>query len=238
MSRERVRFWRKGLLKGALLLLAAIEPGAAWCDDIAPAQFNIPAQDLDVALDAFSRQSGIVGVYDGRMVAHQVSSAVRGMLKPEDALGALLTGTGLAAEFTSRASFIVVYRDKATALAGNSVAIGYAALASQDSAQRRFSGLLQQTIEGALCSDALTRAGDYRAALSFRVDPNGAVRRMRLLSSTGDARRDAVIVAVAGQISVSEAPPAHMSQPFAMVVLARQSGATLDCQRADRLDRR
>jgi hypothetical protein len=32
-----------------------------------------------------------------------------------------------------------------------------------------------------------------------------------------------------GQALVNEAPPAHMSQPFAMVVLVRQSGVALDC---------
>jgi hypothetical protein len=130
VSRERVRFWRKGLLRDALLSLAAIELGSAWCAEIAPVRFDIPAQNLEVALDEFSRQSGIVGLYDGRMVAHQSSSAVHGTLKPEDALAALLRDTQLTAEFTSRASFVVVYRDKATTLAGNSVEIGQVALAT------------------------------------------------------------------------------------------------------------
>lgn len=196
-------------------------------------RFDIPAQPLSLALERFSRQTGWVAAFDGHLAEGRVSAPVHGDMAPRAALTLLLGSTGLVADFTADDAFVVVPRDPrpaATLLPGQ---IGQAALSTQSAPERRFSAQLQHAIASALCSDPVTRPGAYRAAISIQVDAAGATRRVRLLSSTGDARRDAAIMAVATGLAIGEPPPPGMSQPFAMVLLPGSSGGRLPCAAPD-----
>jgi iron complex outermembrane receptor protein len=63
----------------------------------APAQqaFDIPAQPLAAALDAFARHAGWQVGYPAVLAQGRTSGAVRGRMSPVDALAQLLAGTGL-----------------------------------------------------------------------------------------------------------------------------------------------
>jgi TonB family protein len=191
--------------------------------------FDIPSQSLSAALRAFSAATGSFGVYDGRLIAPMRSVALIGAFSPDAGLAVLLDGSGLVGEYTSSDAFVVVAPRGGNATL-RSAEIASAALSSMNDPEQRYAAHLQESLEATLCSVPLTRPGDYRAAISVTINERGAVERVRLLSSTGDGRRDAAILAVGAQTKVGEPPPHGMKQPFAMVILPRQSGATLQCK--------
>jgi hypothetical protein len=191
--------------------------------------FDIPSQPLASALDAYSTTTGIVAVYNGNLAAGRLSNAVRGHLAPEIALLSLLKDSGLVAEYTTSDAFVVVPASEESAVVKTPSAIALAALSQQDSIERHYSALVQERITNALCAQQETKPGTYRAAISFWIGPAGGMTRVKLLSSTGDQQRDAAIAEITSRLSVGEAPPAHMAQPFTMVVLPRSSGGTIDC---------
>jgi hypothetical protein len=107
--------------------------------------------------------------------------------------------------------------------------VARAAIAQQDAVQRDYSALIQERINAALCANSTTRPGDYRIALTFRVGTAGEVEQFELLGSSGDSGRDAAISNVLRVLAIGRPAPAHMSQPFTMVVLPQSSGGAIDC---------
>ncbi|WP_271410073.1 TonB-dependent siderophore receptor [Pseudomonas sp. Q1-7] len=80
------------LVAGPLLLTA----GAAQAEATAAAhEFDIPAQPLPLALDAFSRVTGLSVVYTQDAPYGVKAPAVRGRMSTAEALGRLLAGSGL-----------------------------------------------------------------------------------------------------------------------------------------------
>jgi outer membrane receptor protein involved in Fe transport len=85
--------------------------------------FDIPAQSLAAALEAFGRQSHAEIIFDRAAVAGKRSSAVRGNHPPSAALHRLLGGTGLVARMPNADTFMVsaapkpVVRNEAAMLA-------------------------------------------------------------------------------------------------------------------------
>ncbi|HEX7849692.1 MAG TPA: TonB-dependent receptor [Sphingomonas sp.] len=77
--------------------------------------FNIPAGSLRAALDMFARQSGRQVIYRGDEVRSANSPGVRGSQAAEDALDAILAGTGFAAQRSASGAFAVVKSGNAPA---------------------------------------------------------------------------------------------------------------------------
>jgi iron complex outermembrane recepter protein len=65
------------------------------------AAFNIPSQPLGQALTAFGQQAGLQVGVSAPAVAGKTSTAVSGVMTPEQALRLLLSGTGVGYRFTS-----------------------------------------------------------------------------------------------------------------------------------------
>jgi len=214
---------------GVLLALVPLQERPAAAQQEPTAAFDIPAQPLASALDAYSAATGLVAVYNGRLAAGRTSNAVRGTFAPELALHLLLKDSGLVAQHTTTSAFVVIPAPDDPALRRTPAAIALAALTPQDAAERRYSAMLQQGVTDALCAQPVTAPGDYRAAISLWVGADGAVTRVRLLSSTGDVQRDAAIVAGAARAAVGGPPPVRMVQPFTMVLLPRSSGGVVAC---------
>ena len=98
---------RRGRLFGLLLLGL----GAVFHTSTAPAQesrfvFNIPAQALDTALEAYGGVSGRDVLYHSNLAIGRRSNAVLGQLPPDTALAILLEGTGLSARYESSGSYV------------------------------------------------------------------------------------------------------------------------------------
>jgi TonB family protein len=219
------------VLKAALpLALAAVmSPAVLAAEQGRPETFDLPSQPLSNALEAFSAKTGMFAAYDARLVGGRVSSPVKGELTPVAALSALLAATGLEADYTADNAFVIVQPSTSHQARRDPKRIGQAGLSLLTASERRYSAHLQHAVQSALCADPRTRRGDYRAAIRFRVDTNGSLQAVKLLSSTGDAERDAAIVATAARASIDAPPPAGMQQPFAVVVLPRDMGGNADC---------
>jgi outer membrane receptor protein involved in Fe transport len=86
------RYLLSSLAVGALVAVSA--PAQAEARQIK--QFDIPAQDLGGALRAFARASGVQVIFDGKAVRGKRSEALRSRSDAEEALRALLRGTGMA----------------------------------------------------------------------------------------------------------------------------------------------
>ncbi len=72
--------------------------------------FDIPAQPLSTAILAFSRQSGVAVIAPSRLVQGKPAPAVRGLLTSENALKALLRGSGLALRRDAGDIYVIVTR--------------------------------------------------------------------------------------------------------------------------------
>lgn len=88
------------------LCLAAATPVIAQGERPA-VQFRVPPGPLQSALPLFAAQSGEQILYPTQLVTGRRSPGVTGVLRTEEALGALLRGTGLRARRASPASLII-----------------------------------------------------------------------------------------------------------------------------------
>lgn len=194
---------------------ARVDDGAALPEAAASGvDFDIAAQPLAAALQRYAMQSGRPALFDSAAVSGRTSAAVRGHHAPETALRLLLEGTGLAAERTrdGPADAFVLRPVDARALAARQPAEGV---------DTDYGAWVQARVWEALCADARTAPGGYRTLLRFEVDAAGALQKPRLLTSTGNARRDAAVREALQRVRVGRAPPPAMAQPLTLVLLPR-----------------
>lgn len=223
----RWRFWFGGLFSLGMFWACAVS--AQTAQPASRAWFDIPSQPLASALDAYSKATGVVIAYNGNLAVGRVSNPVKGQLDPQQAILLLLQGSGLIADYTASDAVVVVPAPNETSVTRSPSVIAQAALSQQSAIERRYSALLQERLNNALCAQRATRPGTYRAAISLWLGPSGSVTRVKLLATTGDPQRDTAIAEAARRVSAGEAPPAQMTQPFTMVILPRASGGTVDC---------
>lgn len=173
-------------------------------------KFDIPSQPLEDALYAFGAATGVSVLVDGRDVLGRRSTAVMGTFTSSVALGILLTGTGLDARLMKGGAITLSRID---ANRGEFLA---------------YSAALQNAVLAQLCTDTELHLGTFRLALNLWLDDTGHVRRVALLSSTGDSARDRRIQEQLAGIS-AEAPPQKLPQPVGMVILPRPPRDSGDC---------
>ncbi|MGO4717374.1 STN domain-containing protein [Bradyrhizobium sp. 2TAF24] len=210
---------RGGVL--AMLLAIAIASGGASGRAAEPiVAFDIPAGDLDAALNAYIGASGMQLLYETRLTEGRHSSAVKGRLAPDVALRMLLAGSGLVARRIEVETFSIT-------VAPRSDGMGQAIPVARD---RPFVGALQATVIDSLCRDARTRPGDYRIAFELWIDAAGAVARSSLIGSTGSRERDDALRQALLGVTVRAAPPADLPQPVIMTIARRSPGEPGDCR--------
>jgi TonB family protein len=187
--------------------------------------FDIPAQPLADALNRYADISGRPALFPSDIAGDRMSSAVHGRYSPETALHLMLEGTGLTAEKRDSGlgeTFVLKPADVAATVPPADVAKLFG--------EQGYSGLVQQRIWQALCADALTAPGRYSAVFRFQVDATGRVNGVRLLGSSGDARRDAALLAGLQQVQIgAPPPPAIVQHSLAMAILPDQPGAGPQC---------
>lgn len=108
----------KGLCRSAAWLLATsaiVAAAPAWAQSAR--EFDIPAQSMAGALEAFARQSGAEVMFDRAQVASLRSMAVRGRLSADKALARLTTGSGLSIQQPTATTFVVRLNSTAGVLA-------------------------------------------------------------------------------------------------------------------------
>lgn len=207
---------------------AAAEPGTGD-GQAALIAFDIPAQPLVSALETYGAASRREVLYDARLATGRVSNPLKGVFTPEAALPILLGGTGLTAQYTAHDAFVVVAAPAETVGRATARPTTDAALPEDRIRYAPYYGLVQQRIKDAFCGTAAIRPGGYRVALRFWIGSSGAVLRSKRLGTTGDPDRDLAIDDTMRRLTMEEAPPAGLAQPFTMVILPRLAATTGDC---------
>ncbi|MFH0301309.1 STN domain-containing protein [Bradyrhizobium sp. 31Argb] len=176
-------------------------------------RFDIPAQSLATALDAYGAATGLEVFYDGVLAAGQYARPVHGLFTPEAALRRLLIGSGLEARATGQGSFTLV---------------APARLRAADPAVRSYFGLLQSEVSRALCGRAETRPRDVDLLLRIWIAASGTIDRAQLFDMATGAPDVADVGGVLRGLSLGT-PPADMPQPVAVAILARDRGRPTGC---------
>jgi hypothetical protein len=179
--------------------------------------FNIPAQPLDQALEAFGATTRLQVLYETSLTAGRLSTEVRGPYPQDAALRLLLVGTGLDFNFTEDRAFTLVPAEASAPVARYS----------------EFLGGVQSAVLGALCRRVETRPDASRLAFQFFVGGSGEITNLRLLGSPGVASRDAAI-RDALQGTTLKPPPIGMPQPITMVLRAGAAGDGEECTKIRR----
>jgi hypothetical protein len=190
----------------------------AWA--AAPLPFDIPAESLEAALDAYGAASHVQVLYETKLTAGRRSTAVDGNYTPEAALRLLLSGSGLDFAYTEDRSVTLVLATAVPPPVRKARSV-----ADFD----HFLGGVQTGILAAMCRRPEARPGHFRMAMQLRIGPSGAVEHPVLLSSTGNPARDAAIIDIVSHLFFTEGPPTDMPQPVTLVLSPDASGGAEDC---------
>jgi hypothetical protein len=211
----------------AALIIAPISVFAASEGRVTPIRasgqlaFDIPAQPLLSALEAYSSVTGIETVYDSAVARGRRSTAVQGKFVAEDALRTMLIGTSLSARSISQDAFTVELQQAPAQAATDQT--------PDTSEHRSYFGLIQAGLERAFCKDNQIRPGSYRVVLKFTIAANGQIRQPSVVGTTGSEDRDRMVLQTLENVSLGSSPPADLQQPIMMVILPQSSGAALNC---------
>ncbi|MEW6439022.1 MAG: TonB family protein [Pseudomonadota bacterium] len=179
--------------------------------------FNIAAQPLQSALDAYSAAAGFEVLYNSKLAFGRSTKGLMGVFTPKIGLKNLLKGTGLTVIYAGEDAFAVVL-----APAAQSHAI-------KPPAYRQYFGIVQASIASTFCGDTEIQPGTYRIAVKFWIDPDGQVRRPELLGSSRDSARDRAVSDALERVIVALPPPKEMPQPITMIIMPRSPQVTGDC---------
>uniref|UniRef100_Q07N29 Secretin/TonB short N-terminal domain protein n=1 Tax=Rhodopseudomonas palustris (strain BisA53) TaxID=316055 RepID=Q07N29_RHOP5 len=181
--------------------------------------FDIHAQSLASALKQYTAASKTQLFYETPLTAGRQSAGLKGSFTAEAALQALLAGTGIAARRTDIDAFILV--PIVASPTGLSV--------TPDKLQSVFIGALQNAVVEALCRNVRTRSGGYGIAAELWIARTGIVEHSALIGSTGDADRDAALLAALGGAVIGVAPPDRLPQPYIVSIAPRSFSDSGDC---------
>jgi hypothetical protein len=178
--------------------------------------FDIPAQSLNSALDAFCAVTGTEIYYDGAVARDLRSSTISGNLNPDEALRSLIAGTDLVALRARENSYLLIHPgdEGARALA--------AARIAEDGAYLRYFAVIQDDIQRLLCGYPYGSSGE-RLVIRIWIGPSGTVRRAELDGTVPQSGRWRPLIAALGTAQFHAPPPAQMPQPVSLVVLPATS---------------
>jgi hypothetical protein len=224
----RRRTWHYAMLA----CLTALAPFLAAADTSAPSAFyDIPAESLTRALDAFSVTSGVQILYDTALAQGKTSQHVSGSLTAQAALDTLLTGTGLLAAYTNSSDNAVDIYSPSNPPPGLSnsdpsvlplpmmlLVPRQAVVGNDDFEFQNFADIVQNDIQRALQDTPDSGMSSYQIGLRLWVGPAGTITQTAVFQSTGDAARDQKIMQHVARIVISAKPPAGMPLPVDLLI--------------------
>jgi hypothetical protein len=200
---------------------------------LGPLKFDIPAQPLVEALQAYSLTTGTQVMFESNTAAGYRSAPVQGEFTAEAALQVMLAETDLKVRYT-RASAITVAPisapdaddPPARALASADLALGTLNVSgTSDNGDRNqmgaYIGVVQADIQKALKKAGKARGGDYRAEVKLWIDQSRTVQRAELSRSNGDKERDMAVTSLLQGLILSQPAPANMQQPVRFMIAIR-----------------
>lgn len=198
--------------------------------------FNIPAQSLASALQAYSAVTGNQVLCDSRLSAGQRSRPVVGLFTPETALRMLLDGTELTIRYTGPQDITLTAAGDNTGFADLDAAgsgggrVGVMVLDTLHvdvpaGAEHRpdftaYGRTVRLAIKDALTRDPETANRVFDLQIDIRIGRDGKVREPRLLRSTGRLRLDEAIRRVLESTVIKDFPPPELPQPIRIAVVA------------------
>ncbi|TFY85623.1 TonB-dependent outer membrane receptor [Pseudomonas kairouanensis] len=185
---------------------------------------NLPAQDLEHALQAYSRATGMAVLVDRELTRGRRSVGVRGRFTAQEALAMLLTGSGLMARYARGDAFTLQLPEVSQPPVTRGAAARNAARINNS-----YATALQQAIEASLCRTPLTRPGSFRALVQVWVNRDGWVEHSRLVSPTGDEQRDEALVRSLATTRVERPAPSSLRQPVTLLLMPDTTGTRMEC---------
>lgn len=214
------------------LWTSAAGPVLAESADTDSVAFDIAAQMLPEALEAFSAASGKQVLYVSEIAMGKRARPVKGIYRPAEALAHLVAGTGLDVRRTAADDFVLIEpgRDMAAFAKARAEASAAGPVLSLPalqvrregvgpSALRVYGGVVQMDVRKALERHEKTKSGNYRVGARLWIGPSGAVGRAEIFEETGNTERDAAIRDVLAELTISQPPPAGLPQPVSIKVM-------------------
>lgn len=214
---EGLPIWIAALVIAAFALVVSARASQAQEPADNELSFDIPAQSLESALEAFAEQSRLEVLYETALTDGRRSSEVKGVFARSAALRQLLSGTGLEFTYTAERAFTLM--PVRTATGPSRIMANY----------DRFLGGVQAGVLAALCQNPETRPGAFRLAMQLWIGHSGRIENARLLNSTGVNRRDAAITETLRRLVFGQSPPSDMPQPVTMVLSAGPADGRDEC---------
>jgi hypothetical protein len=229
------RFAEMGLV--VVLAMGLACAAAAIAEDVSkplgPLKFDIPAQPLVEALQAYSIATGTQVMFESDTAAGYRSAPLQGEFTAEAALQVLLAETELKVRYT-RARVITVApvsapdanEPPAHALASADLALGTLNVSGRvDNGDRNqmgaYIGAVQADIQKALKKAGKARGGDYRAEVKLWIDQSRTIQRAELSRSNGDRERDTSVTTLLQGLVLSQPAPVNMPQPVRFMIAIR-----------------
>ncbi len=199
--------------------------------------FNIPAQPLRPALEAYSVVTGAQLIYNSRLAEGRRSQRVVGVFKPETALRMLLEGAELTVRYTGPLDITLVPIERAgeAAAAGegvspdgeepNALALDtlYVDVAPGSEDRPDFTAYgraVRQALKQALARNSAAADRIYQVQFELWIDEHGRITQNRQRQSSGRADLDQAIGKVIEGLTLKEAPPAGMALPVRVTIVA------------------
>ncbi len=209
------------------IAVAAERPGAPRSF-----KFDIPAQPLAEALQAYSRTTGVQVMFETTSTIGYQSQPVKGEFASDAALRMLLAGTELRVRRTQTMAIVIASASPSAADSDvpSAVLLGAADMTLDtlrvvgSSASDKWDslgeyiGVVQADLQRALKRVGKATRGEYRVGIKLWVDPSRTVQRAELFGSTGDEVRDTSIVAAIRGLVLSRAAPPNIPQPINFMI--------------------
>jgi hypothetical protein len=195
-----------------------------------PLKFDIPAQPLIEALQAYSMQGGVQVMFETASAVGYRSGRVEGEFTPEVALRMLLADTDLKIRYSHTSAVTLapasapdpdappVHPLASADMALDTLQVSGAGERTDRSLLGEYIGAVQTDIQRALKKVSRTRRGDYKVAIRLWVDPSRIVQRAELDGSTGDRERDSSIAEALRGLLLSQQAPANTPQPIRFLI--------------------
>jgi TonB family protein len=190
--------------------------------------FDFPAQPLQAALAAYSRQTGLSVLVSSLLTDGRQAAAVHGDLDASSALRELLAGTRLDVRYISATAFTLVPVPDPTPATDST--IEPEATPSADRLNKSgYAAVIQRTVTRTLCLAQPEAFGRYRVGIQLWIDDTGLVRDARVLESSGVAERDASVLSRLRRLALDAPPPPGLAQPVTILLAPRPDPAA-DCR--------
>lgn len=225
---------RFGIIALASGVLLSTEPVAAQYAPPPVQHYDIPAQELAIALARFAQVSHVDIIYDDTLATNVLSMPIEGDFTPQQVLVLMLKGTGLAARFTRPNAALILPRKADPGREEPGMVHGPAALVLDtltveasprvglprsgrfDAYGRHVLGLIDHTLR----PEAMTDGRTYRATIRLWIDLDGKVRQADFTPDSGSVEAKRHILDLVRQVRF-DAPPPDMPQPLRVQVEAR-----------------